>query len=339
MKKLLLIIMILIPIVSRAVNTVKEDVDAKRASDVSESLLFIHSLDTPKYEVITKLILQEKFKELEDMSKDFEKKFNKNPLYESQLIKLYDAIDGNNEQLLAKLNTWVKQRPSYLSYGFRGAYKEKLGFLARGSKWIHETPPVKVQKMLAIHKDAITDLNQALKENKKFITAYDRLMSIYTASGNDEEVNRIFKKAVQEVPTTYYLRHNFLMTLLPRWGGSFEQMEAYLNMLNDKDFTQNPRIWSLKAEPMAHRGLEAWEAKKYDDAIGFYTEALKYGDRLEFLKNRGNIYWTVKKFDLALADFKRFARYYKNDEKINEGINHLASVLKSQNQTKEIEKR
>ena len=79
-------------------------------------------------------------------------------------------------------------------------------------------------------------------------------------------------------------------------------MQAYANSL-DQAVRLNPRIWSLRAEVPAELGYSAWLSRDYPEAIKYYTEALRFGDRLEFLKNRGRIFMTTKQYAAARRDF------------------------------------
>lgn len=304
-------------------------IDHEMAKRVTNSIKMMRSLDLPASKEITQLILQENFIEFENRSKKYETKFLQDPLYESPLSKLYEAIDDSNDQLLEKLDKWVDTRPSYISYGARGIYKTERGYYFRGDKYIHETPPENISKMIKIHEEAKNDLLIALDKNRKFAPAYAALIDIERASGNAESAEKILTTAVQEIPQTYYIRHAYLIVLKPRWGGSYAKMQAYADSLK-KEALVNPRIWSLRAEASADRGFSAWHEKDYKSAIQYYTEALSYGDRMSFLENRGYIYMALKQYDLSLADLTRYREYDKTNKKINDYIESIISFQASQ---------
>ena len=102
-------------------------------------------------------------------------------------------------------------------------------------------------------------------------------------------------------------------------------MQAYANTL-DQAARLNPRIWSLRAEVPAELGFSAWMARDYPEAIKYYTEALHYGDRLEYLKNRGRLFMTVKEYAAARRDFARYLEYSKSDGEVNDWIKGLNAV-------------
>jgi tetratricopeptide (TPR) repeat protein len=301
--------------------------DQSMAARATAALNAARKLDNPDVNEVTNLILQEKYKEFEKRSKYYERKFLNDPLYESPLIKLYCALDCRNSLLLEKLDKWVRNRPSYISYGARGIYKVNRGYLIRGTKYIRETPPEDILKMEVIHREAESDLKSAIKANKRFAPAYCALMQIEKASGNIDGLKRILADAIHSIPETYYIRYTYLTALHPRWGGSYELMQEYASSIS-KEALINPRIWSLKGEVPAELGYTALLNKDYNKAIQYYTEALSYGERMGFLKYRGRMFMKVKKYDLALEDFMRFTKYDESNEEVNDYIKYLNSIRK-----------
>jgi hypothetical protein len=182
------------------------------------------------------------------------------------------------------------------------------GFYARGSSYSSETAPQKMLRMQELHRQAIPDLLAAVKENGRFAPAYIALIDISRAVGDTRSAERVHMEAVRLIPQAYYVRHAFLAALNPRWGGDYALMQAYADSL-DQAAALNPRIWSLKAEVSAEMGHRARAANDPAQAIRYFTEALRFGDRLEFLGNRGQAYMEVKDYGRARADFARYLEY------------------------------
>lgn len=234
---------------------------------------------------------------------------------------MYGALDCKNSRLLAKLDKWVKQRPSDISYGARGVYKVNRGYEIRGCKYINETPPENIAGMRQLHREAKGDLLIAVQQNSRLSPAHCALILIEKASGNTDDMKNILDAAVRSIPETYYVRYTYLTSLHPRWGGSYEQMQEYTDSL-DNDALTNPRIWSLKGEVPAERGFTAKLNNDYTEAIRYYTEALSYGERMSFLKIRGYMYMEVKQYDPALQDFLKYRKYEQSDREVNGYIDY-----------------
>lgn len=295
------------------------------AKRVSAELKAALSLEVMPGRQINALILEERFVELEALSMQYEEKFKTDPKYEASLIRLYGALDVENDLLLKKLDTWVAKRPSHISYGARGIHKMYRGYSARGHRFMKDTPPSQIERMMKLHREAITDLLAAIKENGRFAPAYVALIDIIRGSGDSMSAERALTEAVRWIPETYYVRHAYLVALHPRWGGNYSLMQAYANSL-DEAARLNPRIWSLKAEVPAELGHSAWLTGDYPQAIKYYTEALRFGDRLEFLKTRGKVFIATRQYAAARNDFARYLDYSPSDAEVNRLVRSLDGV-------------
>jgi hypothetical protein len=241
----LIIAMTLVFLLLTGVSAYPETDSRLMAERATNALKAARKIPNPDTKEITNLIIQERFAEFEKRSRSYEKKFLHDQLYESPLYKLYNALDGKNDRLLAKLDKWVRTRPSDISYGARGVYKVNRGYEIRGSKYIDETPPENIAGMTRLHQEAKGDLFAAIKQNGRLTPAYCALILIEQASGNTDDARNILAAGVRSIPETYYVRYTYLIALHPRWGGSYEQMQAYADSLGS-DAVVNPRLWSLK---------------------------------------------------------------------------------------------
>lgn len=296
------------------------------AERATNALMAVRKIDSPVSAEITNLILQEKFEEFEKQSKYYEEQISKDPLYESPLFKLYEALDADSNHLLEKMNKWVEKRPSYISYAARGICKANQGWKIRGDKFVSETAPENLLMMHLFHEDGKTDLIAAIELNDRFFPAYSSLIGIEMAKGDIDSTKDIHDMAVRSIPETYYVRYDYLRSLQPRWGGSFELMEEYVNTL-DKAAKKNPRIWSLKGELPAEHGQVAWADSDYVSAIQYFTEALSYCERMSFLKYRGRLYMLTGQDNLALEDFLKYRKYIDADRVVNAYITSLTEKL------------
>lgn len=285
---------------------------AQRASSALKAAL---SLELRPPEEIRALILQEKFAEFEALSKQYEDKFRAQPKYESALTKLYGALNSTDPSLAAKLDAWVAKRPSYISHGARGIYKMERGYAARGTASLRETPASNIARMEQLHFEAIPDLLAAVKENSRFAPAYVALIAVSRGAGNAVIAEKAHAEGVQWVPASYYIRHAYIVGLQPRWGGDYSLMQSYADGLEGAA-RLNPRVWSLKGEIAAQLGHSAWLSHDYPEAIKHYTEALRFGDRLAFLKSRGRIFMNMKEYVAAKKDFNRYLAYSPSDPEV-----------------------
>jgi tetratricopeptide (TPR) repeat protein len=297
----------------------------QRAQRASSELKAALSLQVPDPREVRAFILEGRFTEFEALSTAYEEKFRSDPRYEAALQKLYNALDSDDERMMRSLNTWVSTRRSHMSLGARGIFKTSFGYRARGTDYSRNTPEAQMQRMAQLHQEAISDLLAALKENARFTPAYVAVIRINRARGDTRSAERALHEATRWVPETYYVRHAYLRALEPKWGGDYSLMQAYVATL-DEAAKVNPRIWSLKAEVPAALGDSAWHSKDYAQAIRYYTEALRFGDRLEFLKSRGKLFWTTREYGRAKADFAKYLEYNDSDAEVRGYAKSLEAV-------------
>ncbi|MES3000953.1 MAG: hypothetical protein V4787_09685 [Pseudomonadota bacterium] len=287
------------------VDAREERLMAQRVSSELKAALVLATAQGRDY---GRLIRQERFAEFEALAIEYEAKFRTDPRYETVLVTMYGSLDVGDDAFLHKLDTWVAKRPSHISHGARGIHLKYRGFIARGSDFSSETAPEKMQRMRELHQQAIPDLLAALKENGRFAPAYIALIDISRATGDTAGAERALLRAVRLIPQTYYVRYAYLSALNPRWGGDYSLMQTYADTL-DHAAALNPRIWSLKAEVPAELGRRAKASQDPAQAIRYYTEALRFGDRLEFLLSRGQMYMAVQDYARARADFAKYLEY------------------------------
>ena len=291
--------------------------DPQRAQLASQALLAAQQLDLPATDEVTALIAGQHFADFEERSRRYENAFTTDPAYESPLQKLYAAICASDPEVAAALDKWVHERPSYRSYAARGIYEMNLGYRQRGEKFIKDTPAGDLRRMEQSFGRARVDLTAALKLNPKFTPAYTALILIAQGNGERDEAQRVERQATREVPSTYYVRYTYIMTLRPEWGGSYAAMRAYAASVNGAA-RLNPRIWSLQGDEWSQRGKHAWQQGDERRAVEYYSNALLYGDRLEFLENRGFLYVNTRQYELALRDFDRYREYSTSNQRVND---------------------
>ena len=284
--------------------------DPELARQATQALIEARSLGAvPQFR---QLISEDKFEAANALSRQYEQAFLKNVAYESPLVKMYGDLGVQDESLLPHLNKWVETRPSYASYSARASYYVYKGFQIRGEDSARNTPPEQMRRMNELHALGRQDLKKALAENAKFVPTYMALLDIERASGNREDAAALTAQAVSAVPSTYYIRSAYLAALQPRWCGSHEEMADYANS-QAYAAKLNPRVWSLQSNMFADKGSQARLDRDYVRGIEYYTKALEYGDRLEFLDARASMYQSRRQYDKALADLQRMMAIDSSD--------------------------
>ena len=303
------------------------EVKKSRAEEATKALRFVRSLPMPKIEFVNKLILEKRFDEFEKMSKKYESDFKKDPLFESQLYKLYDAIDSIPE-LEKPLKKWVKKKPSYMSYCALGTYYAHKGYETRLAEHVESASMKSSPKVKKLYSSANSYLRKSIKDNSSFTPAYCKLIYAENTCGNIDEILKIHNDAIELVPKSFYVRAVYLNSLVPKWGGTYDKMDSYLKTIN-YDQLNNARVWSLQGLVSREKGSTAYLDKKYSESIEYYNEALSYGDDMYVYQWRGNAYWKIKKLEKALADLRKYYEYNKENKRVQKQIEYLSAKFDS----------
>ena len=293
----------------QAINYNKSDVNfAEKQVELSNlALKKVFVYGEPNKNQIKQMLVQHDFRSLENIYEGIFELYKKDVQYENFLQNSYDIFNPDTTEV-KDLDLWVAQTGSYIAYAARGAYKTTAGYWARGGKYISETPQENLDKMQRLHEEAVVDLRVAISKNPALMPAYKDLIDIVKASTVPYTARQILEQAVANDKRTFYVRYRYMMSLLPRWGGSYEEMSSFaqesINYVN-----LNPRLWSLQGEGSADLADNYEREKDYTSAIKSYTAALMFGDRTSWLKNRASCYSKLGQRDLAAIDANKVLYY------------------------------
>src|SRR4029079_10440588 len=110
----------------------------------------------------------------------------------------------------------------------RGIHHQSVGWYKRGARWACETPPENFEAMRDAHATAFPDLDGALARHPGLVAAHRALIMVATANGAPFELKRrLLDQALAVCPDCYNVRVVFIFGIRPRWGGSYEKMDAF----------------------------------------------------------------------------------------------------------------
>lgn len=205
------------------------------------------------------LLRAQEFQTLESATRQVQEQFEKETLSDIQLRNIYRQFYDLDEEDLAKIEEWKKIVPgSYAAHLIRGVYFKRLGLDARGEKYIARTPPERIEKMRRYHEIAVTELNESLKLTGKPFLIVFHLLDISKSGGSKENSRSLVIAAKKMLPSNTLVRNRFMISLAPRWGGSYEEMNQF--------FAQS------KKEEVNTSGLNQLEALMFDDMAMTYLE-------------------------------------------------------------------
>lgn len=251
---------------------------------------------------IREMLSNKDFKKLNIALSDYQKAYEKDVRNEDNLLDAYVAFSVSDAYYEALLNEWVKSHPdSYQPYLARASYFYNLGWKSRGGKWANDTSDKQIEGMKSYFSKAKQDIEQVLKIKPDHIVPYYFLINIYKASGGDGEVKVIVKKALEKCPNSFRIRSTYLLSITPRWGGTYEEMDRFATESQKYAF-KNSRLKALKGYVFYDAGNMQKLSKNYGVALELLNKALTFGDLAMFYEERADIYDDSEKYDEALKD-------------------------------------
>src|SRR5262249_40724208 len=130
--------------------------------------------------------------------------------------------------LAAHYDAWISQFPkSYVAHLARAIYYKKIGMQSRGTEYIKNTTAAQLDGMTNAFRKALADLHTCVNLDPKPTLAYAHAMDIssFSSQGDERELEELAAKAD---PGNTVVRVKYMQHLEPRWGGSWEEMQDFL---------------------------------------------------------------------------------------------------------------
>ena len=236
---------------------------------------------------------------LEEIQRSYEQDFRE----ESNIFRAYDVFAKALPLYESLLNEWIAAYPAASSpYTARAEYYCQCAFKARGTEWAKKTPVNQLADMQRYFALAMDDIKKALGIDPKIDVCYGMLINIGMAVGNDALKLNSLKESLKNNPYGYEVRSIYLFSLTPRCGGSYNQMQEFVDDA-ERFASVNPDLKKLKAVILADKASMMMYQDQYDEAIQLYTEALRISEKAKYYARRGDCYYNQTQYKKALDDY------------------------------------
>lgn len=203
-----------------------------------------------------------------------QKKFETGAASEYDLLDAYKAFYQRDDQYRAEFENWIRKYPtSPYAYLARGVYYRKLGEFARGTSYISQVPQVNITYMEKMHLLAKEDLSTSLRLNPRSYITILHLLNIAQFEGDDRAADKYLALGNAALPSNFLLRARYLIKLAPKWGGSHNKMEKFIEECRSQGLSQD-KLNMLNAIKANDQGTVAEEQGNTDQARTEFLKAL-----------------------------------------------------------------
>ncbi len=251
---------------------------------------WIVELPQEERQIVIKLLRSGQFTQLDQRYNTFQEHYEQATINDHELSLTYQAFYDTSPDNEAFLNQWIVKNPaSYSARLARGIYNRKLGEAARGAKFAHETTPEKMLTMQQYLERANQDLRASLQLSQKPIVALLHLINISMFLGDHQASLGWLNYANRVDPNNYGIKRRYLLTLTPRWGGSYDQMWAFLKACRDQHISQEflrifeSTIYLDQAKSFAEQNQRERALPLYKKSLNL-LDGIDNIDRLDALK-------------------------------------------------------
>lgn len=261
-----------------------------------------------KRQPLVSLFEQEQFDRLDQKLNAFQAQYEAGEISEEDLVDYFQWIGtlGNLDAdgFDRRLTTWVERKPqSYAANVARGIFYAELGFKSRGIKFASETTSAQFSKMRSWFERSKKDLRMSLTLTAKPLLSHFHLHAIALSSSDRAARETYFSDAMLYAPDSYFMRTNYMVGLLPRWGGSLEQMEQFARE-SEALLGAGKVAHGLYNMIRAERAQPLLEAERYAEANALLTEGLEQRESTQLSCMRASANAFLDKPDDALSDLE-----------------------------------
>ena len=267
------------------------------------------------------------FKSLQSKLEEYQSAYENEYLQEDNLFDAYDAFSRADTSFQPLFVSWTKEYPETSPpYIARAKFYCAQARQARGSKLIADKDQKEYKEMENEYYLALTDINEALKKNPRLDVCYAMVVEIGGAISNDQVKDKALATALKYHPYAYRVRLQYLQTLTPRKGGSYEMMQAFIDSCV-RLAAFNPKLQDLRGAIPGDKASFFSFMGKYDEAVNMWTEALKYSENHAYYAERADAETHMQDYIHAGNDYDHALDLSPNDP---EYLNRKASAVAMQ---------
>lgn len=251
------------------------------------------------------LLESRNFAELNRILGGLQEAFEKDGSREEGVQEAFDSFAVARLDWEPLLDQWAQSFPrAWQPRMAKASYYVRMGYHARGTRWARETTEAQFGSMRRYLARAKEEARRALELNPRLMVAYLALIEESRAYGLVEEEASLVEKALAIHPASFAAREAYLSATIPRWGGSYPEMDRFARAAQ-AHAGANPSMRFLLGASAHDRAYVAMLEDKVDLAVTESTSALSHGDYPPYLLFRARCYLQQGDLEKAGKDVSR----------------------------------
>lgn len=251
--------------------------------------------------VLLALLKARRFADLDRCFEDYQTAFELDAHNEYWPSDALEAFRTGDAAIGMLVGDWADESPKpWAAYAARGAHRHALAWLLRGTGYADSVSDEVFAEFHRHERAAADDLKKAIARRPRFVAAHYVLIQILRGS---PAARQVLDQALRACPGCFQPRAAYLDALTPKWGGSYEKMEAFVR--ESLASNPSPRLKLLRGFVLTERAQEAMRASRPGEAMAYENEALAIGEHGAFLATRAMIASNLGSPAAALVDLDR----------------------------------
>lgn len=230
------------------------------------------------------------------------------PTERDRLADVLSQFNGGDKAMGIAIE-WLRQTPdSPYARTAMGTQRLHQAWAARGKKYMADTSQAQVKRMDQLFMAAVPMLQDAWKDEPRLTPACMALAEIGRMTSDDLQWSTL-PRCLKADPASYDLTKEWMRAAMPKWGGSYQMMDAVIAHVHEYG-PQNPLLYALLGEKVSY---PATIAKTWDESLEDYTAAALIAPGFSNITGAGRGYFAKKNDWAALAYFSQAVRFAPAD--------------------------
>lgn len=262
------------------------------------------------------LLQAKRFDELNAELAEYQRGFERGERADHDINGALFAFATTRQGVIEQLDLWAQAYPdSEFPLLARSKYHRHNGLIARGESFGAETAREQFDAMNRHFDRAAADATRAIAINPMATAGYADLISMATYGGKKPARDRLVEVALDAAPTSELVRSEYLGTLVPWWGGSLEQIRAFIEK-SKQSLSSPEQGHPLDGYEHYVKGLMAARNGKRKEAAAHFDKALGFGEILNYRLARARNTLAMRQGDWGRADFERSLQLAPQDPRL-----------------------